>query len=193
MVNNSNRRETSWLFTKRWSRDHREQIQRVAKWPGHQPGNSRLQNQRPKSLGQAASCSWVPSSYRTSDPFNSNCVKARCKWTQLTTNTNDPCWFPLAAARGILPLIMLTVVNRDLVHSTFNSRHDYFKARFAEVILGNGVTGIAEIQLSTNCHGFLYAPSISTNGSPFAVMEDFNPTLKRVCTTSDPNLWQIDN
>ena len=165
----------------------------MARWPRHQPGNLRLQNKRSKSLGQAASCSWAPSSYRTSESFNGNCVQA-CKWpTQLTIDTNDPCWFPLAAARCILPLIVLTVVNWDLIYSTFNSRHDYFKTRFAEVILGNSVTGIAEIQLSTKCHGFLYAPSISTNGSPFAVMEDFNPTLKRICTTSDANLCQINN
>jgi len=83
---------------------------------------------------------------------------------------------------------MFTVVNRDLVQSAFNSGHDNFKFRFAEVTLGDGMTGIAEIQLSTNCHGFLYAPSITTNGSPFALMEDFNPALERVCATLDANL-----
>lgn len=111
-----------------------------------------------------------------------------CK--SLTTNAHDSSWLLLVTAGGVFPLIMLTMVNRDIVYMTLNSRHDNFKICSTEVLFRNCFTGISKIQLSANCHSFFYSPPFSADGSPFSIIEDFNPTLKMVCAAPNANLQQ---
>ena len=61
-----------------------------SEWQGGRGINPGTRDYKTNALNHSARLPPAPE-FPPSDPFNSNCVKARCKWTQLTTNTNDPC------------------------------------------------------------------------------------------------------
>lgn len=82
----------------------------------------------------------------------------------------------------------LTVVNGDLVHATYYSRHYNFQICGAKIILRCCLTSVSKIQLSAHHHCFFYSPVICTNSSPSSVTKNFHSTFEGICTTSEPNL-----